>query len=102
MSTKGRRVPKKSDPRDDDTKKEVTRGQQAQGLVHRFLLKQWPQLTKNDVQVLWAHPARGQDDWRAVVMVSKPETTLYMVGYNKETDTLYIDTFRNVLVRRYV
>lgn len=95
-------MPKQSDPRSEENKKEVTRRGQAQQIVHKFLLKQWPELTRDDVEVLWVNPARGQDDWRAVVMVEKPDTMLYMIGYNKETDTLYIDAFRNVLARRFV
>lgn len=48
-------------------------------------------ISAQDVEVFSATPSQGDGDWRAIVVVNGPEREVLQVGYNNETDTIFVD-----------
>lgn len=80
---------KEPKPKDDKGRKD-----QVQKLVLKEIRKSRPEFADGEVQVLWAQAGRGDGDWRALVLVEGVQNQIYSVGYNNETDSLYVDVFQ--------
>lgn len=99
--------PQEKDPKDPKppkppkAKTENARKDQALDLVLRRIQEARPEFTTGDMEVVWAQEGRGDGDWRALILINGPENTIYSVGYNYESDQLYVDTYRQALVRRF-
>lgn len=53
------------------------------------------------VNVVWINPARGQFDWKAIVLVADKPSKVYIVTYTRINDEMKVDTFTRKHVPRF-
>jgi hypothetical protein len=83
--------PQERDPRAHDN---TARMQQAHQMVLKLLRKTRPDFQDEDVEVVATHMGRGDGDWHALVLVNGVEQTIYFVGYNYDSDEMYVDVYQ--------
>jgi hypothetical protein len=83
-----RMPPQERKPKAKDAK---ARAKQALDLVLQKAKERRPDLQDEEVEVFSTSPTQGDGDWRAIVIVDGPERQIHLVGYNNETDQLYVE-----------
>lgn len=87
--------------KDPKAKNDADRQKQAAKLVLKQIRKSRPEFQDADVKVVWTQASRGDGDWRALVLVNGAEETIYSVGYNYETEALYVDVYQQQAQRHH-